>query len=89
MITFHLKPEHGETFDLEGTSRDVLLWERTTKGAQLAKIETDLKMSDLYKIAYFAMKRTRGFDGTQTEFEETYDLDFDMEEEPDPTREDR
>lgn len=86
MINFHVVPEQGEPFDIEATSRDVLMWERTTKGAKLANIENDLHLADMYKIAWFTAKRLGLFTGSQAEFEESHDLDFEKEEEPDPTQ---
>lgn len=90
MITFKLKPDSGDEFEVEATTRDVLMWEKTTKGASFGQFadEASLKLADLYKVAWLASKRQSLItaDMPLKEFEDSHDLDFDMGEEPDPTR---
>lgn len=93
MFEFTVKPDAGEPFDVEGTTRDVLAWERTTKGASIGAMKTNPKLTDLYKIAHLAATRQQLFTGSLETFMETCDLivhDEDDEDEgddgPDPTQ---
>ncbi|MGA6164308.1 hypothetical protein [Amycolatopsis magusensis] len=85
MITFKLKDDTAETQEVTATTRDILNWERTTKGKSFGGLMDNQEIGDFYKIAFFAAKRTIGFAGTQQEFEQRYDLEFEVEEEADPT----
>lgn len=85
LITFTVTPDAGDEYEVEAVSRDILNWERTTKGASFGKLADEQNMADLYKLAYFAAKRSGHFTGTQQEFEASNDLGFEMESEPDPT----
>ena len=86
MFDFKLTPEGGDTFEVTAGSRDVLQWEKTTKGASFGSIANGLKITDLYKIAWIAAKRQDHFTGTLAEFEASVELEFDEQDEPDPTQ---
>jgi hypothetical protein len=43
-------------------------------------------MADMYKLAHLASKRQQLFNGTLDEFASSCDIDFEEEEEPDPTQ---
>lgn len=91
MFTFKLEPDDGEAFQVTATSRDVLVWERTTRGASLAALLRDRRMADLYRIAHAAGRRTGLVTVELAEFERTHDLVFvddedDESEGPDPTQ---
>ncbi|MEV6693368.1 hypothetical protein AB0M35_18050 [Micromonospora sp. NPDC051196] len=62
--------------ELTATSRDVLMWEKTTKGASFAKLEADLKIGDLYGVAYRAAVRKGVFAGTLDDFQLKVDMEF-------------
>lgn len=93
MIKLKIMPEDGKPFVIVCTTRDIARWEKTTKGASFAGLQADMKVTDLYKIAWFAIERL-GVDtglpnATLRDFERDVDLDvLDMEDddEPDPTR---
>lgn len=85
MIEFKIKPDGGEPFAVTATTRDILNWEKVTKGASLKQLMDNLHTADLYKVAHFAARRTQQFTGTLQEFEQSCDLDFEIEEEQDPT----
>lgn len=88
MIDFKLTPDGGDTYEVKATTRDILQWERTTKGASLKKLMEELHMADLYKVAHFAARRTQQFTGSLQELQDTTDLVFDLEDEEsgsDPT----
>jgi hypothetical protein len=86
VITFTVAPDEGDKFEVQATTRDILAWERTTKGASLKKLMDELQLADLYKVAYLAAKRNRLYDGNQAEFEDSHDLEFELDEEADPTQ---
>lgn len=90
MIEFKVRPD-GETegYDITATSKDIAMWERTTKGASMSQMSTGLRMVDLYKIAHFAAVREQMFTGTLSEFEATNNLEFEVPDEADPTQSDR
>lgn len=87
MFTFKISPEDAEAFQVKGTSRDISKWEKTTKGASLHKLRTEMCVVDLYRIAYNACTRTGLWTGTLADFEDTVDLDtIDEDDEVDPTQ---
>lgn len=90
MFRVKVMPDDGEPFIVTVTTRDISKWEKTTKGATFATFQADQKISDLYKITYYACVRQgldTGTPQTLAEFESGADLDFldDEDDEPDPT----
>jgi hypothetical protein len=85
VFTFTLTPDDGEPFQVKATSRDVLVWERTTKGASLSSLLENRRMADLYRIAHAAGRRTGMVTVEAAEFERTHDLEMVDDDEPDPT----
>lgn len=79
LFTFTIRPEVGEAYELEATSRDVLNWEKTTKGASLSKFEREATITDIYKIAHFAAVRTQQFTGPLNDWENSVDIEFDQD----------
>lgn len=86
LFTFTINPDQGDPYEVEATTRDVLQWERNTRGASLKRIMDELHIEDLYKVAYFAAVRNGLFAGTPKEFEASVDLEFEVEEAEDPTQ---
>jgi hypothetical protein len=86
LFDFKITPDDGESFEVKATTRDVLKWERTTKGAKFSDIADGMKITDMYKIAWLASGRQNLFNGTLADFEDSVDLEFEEEEEPDPTQ---
>ncbi len=76
MIKFTVKPDGLPEFDVEGDTRDVLNWERTSKGKTFGGLMDSLAMGDLYRIAYFASVRQSLWSGTEREFEAAIVLVF-------------
>lgn len=86
MIEFRVEPYAGDAFEVTADSRDIYVWEKKQrKGKTFQALMRDLAMVDLYTIAWLAARRVGQFDGTEAEFAETCVLDFDVNEEPDPT----
>lgn len=86
MFTFTVKPDGGKPFEVTAGTRDVLRWEKTTRGASLAQLKEGVTVGALYRIAHIAAVRQQLFTGTLAEFEDNCELEFEEEEEPDPTR---
>lgn len=80
MFLFKLTPEGGDLFEVRATTRDVLVWEKTGRDRSLTKLMDNLRVSDMYEIAYVSAKRQGMWDGTRAEFEERIDLDFEEEQ---------
>lgn len=89
MFDFIVKPVGGEQFEVTADSRDVATWERSGKGRSLASLNRDLRMTDLYALAYTAARRQGKTSGDVAEFEAGNVIDFLEEEAPDPTPSDR
>lgn len=90
MIKLKIMPEDGgDTTIIVCTTRDIARWEKTTKGATFAQLQGEaMRVTDLYKIAWFALQRMGLPVGTLAEFEQSTDLDvLDMEDDDvaDPT----
>ena len=86
-IDFTVKPDGGEQYSVKATSRDVVVFEKVSKGRTLVNLLEERAFTDLYRLAHIASKRQGMFTGTLQEFEETVDLDFDLEDDDtDPTR---
>lgn len=94
MFSIKVVPVDGaESYHVKVTSRDLLRWERTTRGNKTtAQLINEMPMGDLYKAARFAAIRLEFISPSVTvsEWEELVDIvpDMDVEEEekPDPTR---
>lgn len=76
MITVKVVPDAGEAYELTCTSRDVLNWEKTSKGTTFNQLMDDLAMVHMYRIAHLAAKRQQMFTGTLDEFEKTVELEL-------------
>jgi len=74
MITLKVIPDNGEPYQVTATSRDIVQWERTHKGAKFANLES-VGMADLYALAFFAAKRHGLFSGTESEFTDSVDIE--------------
>lgn len=90
MFDFKVVPDSGEPYDLTADSRDVFVWERTTKGKNLVSLRDSLAMGDLYRLAHLAATRTGKYAGTFDEFVISCAIDLQDDEEddddgPDPT----
>lgn len=86
MFLFKLTPDGGDTFEVRATTRDVLMWEKTAKGRSLSALMNELRVADMYEIAYVSAKRQGLWDDNRAEFESRVDLDFEEEKgSADPT----
>lgn len=76
MFTFKVVPDSGEPFELKAGTRDVLTWEKTTKGKSYGQLVSEPNLVDYYKLAHIAAWRQQLFTGTLKEFEESHDIDL-------------
>lgn len=74
MFTFDVEPDGAEKFRVVATSRDIAMWERTTKGASMARLEADLHMTDLVAVAHRACLRRGVWTGDLEAFREQVDI---------------
>jgi len=88
MITLTVTPDNGEPFEVTATARDLLSWERTTKGNKsFVDLINDPNLVDLYRVAHLACWRQGLFTGTQKEFEDSCEVTGQAEDDdPDPTQ---
>ncbi|MEQ4301592.1 hypothetical protein ABNF97_09395 [Plantactinospora sp. B6F1] len=90
MFTFEVTPDNGDPYQVTAGSRDVLHWERTTKGKSVGALSEaeNFHMADMFKLAWIASRRLSLFAGDLKEFEAAHEVDLvdDEEEEGlDPT----
>lgn len=91
MITLKVIPDNGEAYVVTATSRDVLTWEKTTKGGRsFVDLLQSPTLVDFYRVAHIASWR-QGLTTAKNlqEFEATCEVEgIDDEEdgEPDPTQ---
>jgi hypothetical protein len=90
MITLLVTPDGGDPYKVTATSRDVLMWEKTTKGEKsFVDLINEPNLTDLYRVAHLACFRQGLFTGNYQAFEDSCEVTGtgDMEdEEPDPTQ---
>lgn len=79
MFIFKLTPDHGDSFEIRAGTRDILVWEKVAKNRSLSALMEDLRVADLYEIAYVSAKRQGRWDGNRADFESTFDMDFEEE----------
>jgi hypothetical protein len=79
MFLLKIKPDDGEPFEVETTSRDIAKWERggtKTAPRSMGRLADDLRMTDMTDLAWYAASR-RGL--TQLDivaWRDGVDLDF-------------
>lgn len=86
MFRFTIRPDDGDPWEVEATTRDVARWERTDKTASLHRLENEYRATDLYSIAYYAALRQGLFEGKLSDFQSSCDIEMTGEDEADPTR---
>lgn len=82
MFEITVTPDGGKSFEITADSRDVMLWEKLNQksGASLGRLANDPRITDLYKIAWFACKRLGLIKGIESEeFQTDYTIKVDFE----------
>jgi len=76
MFTATVRPDAGEPYDVDITSRVVLDWEQTGRGRKLGSLADaqNLSIVDIYDLAFRAAARTDRFGGDIRDFKETCDV---------------
>lgn len=81
MFTFTLTPDDGEDLSVKADSRDVLVWEKTSRSNErYVDLLTELSMVKLYRLAHIAAKRQGVPVGKLADFEASYVLAIETEE---------
>lgn len=87
MFTFKITPEAGDPYEVRANTRDVLVWEKSTRDRTMGQLMQDMSLVDLYKIAHIAARREGLCEDTLSEFQASCDLTLEEgEEEPNPTQ---
>lgn len=92
MISFLIRPDNGEPYKLTAESRDIYVWEKTTKsGKVFNEAVANTSMIDCYEMAHIAARR-QGLiprDVTLQQFVDMHNLEgyngADDEDSADPT----
>lgn len=88
MFKFNIVPDIGESYEVEAKTRDIVAWETSNKGASFQKLTEEMRLTDLYELAYHAAVRNGNFVGSKDIFKNSVDIEFDADEQ-DPTNADR
>lgn len=88
MFTFTITPDAGETYEIRATSRDLYTWEHGGRNRNLQTLQAELSMTSLYQLAFIAGRRLGLIEATVTlpDWVQSHDLDFEQDDEPDPTQ---
>lgn len=81
MMRFKVTPDGGDPYEIEATSRDVYIWEKTGRDRRMVQLSSDISMTALYELAHLAAKRKQLFTGPLDEFTSTVDLEMLAEDE--------
>ncbi|MFI5561505.1 hypothetical protein ACIA2T_19680 [Amycolatopsis japonica] len=79
-MTVTVVPDEGAAFEVEVKTRDIAAWERST-GKAFSHLDEDMKLDDMYELAYAAAVRLKLYDGTVEDFKLTTDIEFKGEDE--------
>lgn len=93
MITFDVEPDDGAKFEVKADSRDVVVWEKTSRtNERYIELLADMRMTALYRLCHIAARRQGLVDCKLDQFEKDYVLHFqhlggkpDLKEDADPT----
>lgn len=86
MFTFNVSPDGGAPFTVRATSRDIVVWEKTTAGGRNFSSLAEASMTDFYGIAYVASRRQGLTDLDRRSWDDGVDIeDISEDAEPDPT----
>ncbi|HEV7649386.1 MAG TPA: hypothetical protein VGP26_14630 [Actinophytocola sp.] len=81
MFTFKLTDEAGEETEVKADSRDVLVWEKTSKSNErYIDLLTEMSLVKFYRLAHIAAKRQGVVTGKLADFETDYVLELDHED---------
>jgi hypothetical protein len=89
MFTFKVTPDGDESYTLVADSRDVLIFEKTSRGKNLLTWRDSMSMVDLYRLAHIAATRQGRYEGKLNDFERDVVIDIQDDEEDessDPTQ---
>lgn len=72
-----IRPDGEDPYDVDPTSRDMLLWERGGRGRSLSRLHSDPSVADLYALAHVTARRAGkiGMSVELAEFEASVDVE--------------
>lgn len=94
-IPFEVTPDNGDPYQIVADTRDIYVWEKTTPNKQvtLQQAMEELRLVELYRIAWIAARRQGMYAGNIDDFAATHlveptgeDEDEEDEEEAVPTQ---
>jgi hypothetical protein len=73
-VTFEVTPDGGDPYRLTVDTRDMYTWEKTTqnKAITLQQAMEELRLVELYRMAWIAARRQGMYSGTLDEFAATH-----------------
>lgn len=81
MFTFKLTNDDGTETTVKADSRDVLMWERTSKSNEsYTDFITGMSLDKFYRLAHVAAKRQGVFTGKLADFEKAFMLELEEQE---------
>lgn len=78
-------PDGVDPYTVIVNGRTVVAWERSGRGNSFSNLQADLKLTDVYGLAYVAAKTSGVYAGSLAEFEATVEVRVVNAPEPDPT----
>lgn len=87
MITVTVRPDNGDEYQVTVHPRDVLVWERTSKGNKTwLGFMANMNIQDLYELTRIAAWRQGFTDESKKDFDEHNDVVFaEEDDDPDPS----
>lgn len=83
MFSFTVKPDGGEAFEVEATSRDIVRWEGMSRNNSVGALQENLRMTDLVNLCWYAADR-QGFTSLdRLAFADLVDVSFKASDEDD------
>lgn len=89
MIKFRVEPDNADAYEVTATTRDIVKWEASNKTNSFKKLMDELRLTDLFALAYHSAVRNGFFTGSLAEFISTVEVHPEAEDdELDPTNPD-
>lgn len=79
MFSIRVRPDGGEPFEVETTSRDIVRWEaggNRQSPRSMSKLSDDLRMTDVTDLAWFAANRKGLTDLDINQWRASVDIDI-------------
>lgn len=76
-MPFQVDPDDGDPYRIVADTRDLYVWEKTTPNKQLTlqQVGEELRLVELYRIAWIAARRQGMYAGTLDDFAATHQVE--------------